>query len=133
MEVDWNVITGEIMTQILKIVLPVVVGLIIKWAAELYLKIKAERPDLAPIIDFAASTAVYAAEGIYGPGEGQKKLEYAIEAVRAILQEYGLQLDITVISDAIEAAVFENLNRYRDMSTDTGMITMTDVKPEPEE
>ena len=40
MEIDWNAISGELATAILKVVLPVCVALILKWGAELWLKVK---------------------------------------------------------------------------------------------
>ena len=113
--VDWNAIIGEIVTQVLRILLPVVCALIFKWAAELWLKFKAERPDIAQILRIAVEIAVQAAEQIFGNGEGEKKKEYAIAAVEQYLAENGLSLDVSVIADAIEAEVFNEFHRWDHM------------------
>lgn len=107
MEVDWNAVAGEIMTQVLKIVLPLFVALIIKWAVELYHKIKTEQPDWTPILEYAAEMAVLAAEQIYGDGQGAEKKKYAIETIQQLLAEKGIQLNLSVIEDAIEAEVYK--------------------------
>lgn len=110
MEVDWNAVAGEIMTQVLKIVLPLFAALIIKWAVELYHKIKTEQPDWTPVLEYAAEMAVLAAEQIYGDGQGAEKKKYAIETIQQLLAEKGIQLNLSVIEDAIEAEVYKWLH-----------------------
>lgn len=107
MEVDWNVITGEIMTQILKVVIPLFVAMIIKWAVELYHRIKTEQPEWVPVLEYAAEMAVLAAEQIYGDGHGKEKKEYAIHTIEHLLAEKGIYVNLTVIEDAIEAEVYK--------------------------
>ena len=110
MEVDWNVIVGDIMTQILRILIPLFVAMIIKWAVELYHKIKTEQPEWTPVLEYAAELAVLAAEQIYGEGHGSEKKQYAIKTIQNILAEHGLVLDLNVIDDAIEAEVYKWLH-----------------------
>lgn len=110
MEVDWNVVAGEVMTQILKVVIPVFVALIIKWAVELYHKLRTEQPEWIPVLEYAAELAVLAAEQIFGEGHGDEKKKYAIETIEAILEEKGFHLDVSVIDDAIEAEVYKWLH-----------------------
>ena len=110
MDIDWSVVGGEIMTQVLKIVLPLFVALIIKWAVELYHKIKTEQPDWTPILEYAAEMAVLAAEQIYGDGQGAEKKKYAIQTIEKLLAEKGIQLNVSVIEDAIEAEVYKWLH-----------------------
>ena len=107
MEVDWNAITGQIITAVLKIVLPVCVMLILKWAGELWVKIKGENPDLAEILAYAVELAVQASEQIFGDGKGAEKKQYAIEVVKKYLAQFGLAVDVDVIADAIEKEVYE--------------------------
>ena len=114
MEVDWNVVTGEIMTQILKVVVPLFVAMIIKWAVELYHTLKVEQPEWIPVLEYAAQVAVLAAEQIYGDGQGAKKKQYAIQTIERILAEKGFVLDLTIIDDAIEAEVWKWLNHAED-------------------
>ena len=111
--VDWKSILGEILTQTLRILLPVVIALILKWAAEIWIKIKAERPDIASILEYAARIAVRAAEQIFGEGHGEEKKEYAIATVEQYLAENGLSLDVTVIADAIEAEVYREFTAWK--------------------
>lgn len=112
MEVEWNVVLSEVITAVLKIVIPVVVALILKWATELWLKIKGEHPDLASLLGYAVSLAVDAAEQIFGEGKGAEKKQYAIEVVKKYLAEFGLTVDVDVIADAIEQNVYR-MNYYR--------------------
>lgn len=110
MGVDWSVVIGECMTQVLRILLPLCVALVIKWAVELYHRIKTERPEWAPILEYAAEMAVLAAEQIYGAGQGSEKKAYAIETIRKMLAEEGIVLNVSVIEDAIEAEVYKWLH-----------------------
>ena len=114
MEIDWSAVTGEIMTQVLRIVVPLFVAMIIKWAVELYHTLKVEQPEWIPVLEYAAQVAVLAAEQIYGDGHGQEKKHYAIETIQRILAENGIHLDLNVIEDAIEAEVWKWLNHADD-------------------
>ena len=110
MEIDWAVVIGEIMTQILRVLIPLFIAMVIKWAVELYHKIKTEQPEWLPVLEYAAELAVLAAEQIYGDGHGDEKKQYAIQTIQNILAEHGLKLDLTVIDDAIEAEVYKWLH-----------------------
>ena len=50
----------------------------------------------------AARIAVYAAEQLYGAGQGDEKLEYALEA----LKNAGFRVDASLARQAIEDAVY---------------------------
>ena len=108
--VDWTQIIGDCLTQVLRILLPLAVALIIKWAIELYHRIRTEAPDWAPVLEYAAETAVLAAEQIFGSGQGKEKKQYAIDTIQKILAENGIELNVEVISDAIEAEVYKWLH-----------------------
>lgn len=54
------------------------------------------------LIEAAVQTAIFAAEQIYGAGEGEKKLEYALEWLR----DKGYDVNRT----EVEAAVYNYLN-----------------------
>ena len=54
------------------------------------------------LIEAAVQTAIFAAEQIYGAGEGEKKLEYALEWLR----DKGYDVNRT----EVEAAVYAYLN-----------------------
>ena len=113
MEIDWNAISGELVTAILKVVLPVCVALILKWGAELWLKVKESKPDLAEILRYAAQTAVFAAEQVFGNGHGSEKKAYAIEFIQNYLAERGLNINVDVIIGAVESAVWSAFNCWK--------------------
>ena len=112
--VDWSAVIGELLTQILRILLPLCVAIIIRWAVELYLKIKEEQPNIIPLLDYFVEQAVYAAEQIYGSGHGETKKEYALQIIQGWLEEYGLNVDVKIISDAIEAQVYQSFHELKE-------------------
>lgn len=112
MEIEWNVITSQVITAVLKVIIPVAVALVLKWAGELWLKIKGENPELADVLSYAAELAVEASEQIFGSGQGEQKKQYAIKAIQNVLAKYGLVIDVEVIADAIEREVYE-MNRTK--------------------
>lgn len=56
----------------------------------------------------AAQIAVYAAEQIYGAGQGQEKFQYVLDSLEAA----GFKLDGTLAYQAIENAVYMMNNSY---------------------
>ena len=106
MEVNWNVIIGEAMTQLLRVIIPVCVALIAKWAIQLYQQIKKDQPDFGQVLQTAVNIAVMSAEQMMQTEEGQKKKEYAIASVQDYLAQKGMMIDVSVIEDAIEATVY---------------------------
>jgi len=110
MEIDWSIVIGEIMTQILRVLIPLFIAMIIKWAVELYHKIKTEQPEWLPVLEYAAELAVLAAEQLFGDGYGAEKKQYAIETIQKILAEHDIKLNLSVIEDAIEAEVYKWLH-----------------------
>lgn len=106
MTVDWNQIFGDAVTQVLRVLIPVCVALVLKWAIQVYQEIKKNQPDLAQILQTAVNTAVIATEQIMQTEDGQKKKEYAIASVQDYLAQKGIVIDVGVIEDAIEATVY---------------------------
>ena len=106
MEVNWNVILGDAVTQMLRVIIPVCIALVLKWAIQVYEEIKKNQPDFAKVLKVAVDTAVIAAEQLYGTEEGQRKKEYAISSVQDYLAQKGMIIDVSVIEDAIEATVY---------------------------
>ena len=104
--VDWNELLGELMTQILRVLIPVLVALIAKWAIQIYQEIKLNQPDFAQVLQTAVSIAVMSAEQMMQTEEGQAKKEYAIASVQDYLAQKGMIVDVSVIEDAIEATVY---------------------------
>ena len=106
MEVDWNVIFGDAVTQVLRVLIPVCVALVLKWAIQVYEEIKKNQPDIAQVLQTAVNTAVIATEQIMQTAEGQEKKEYAIASVQDYLAQKGIVIDVSVIETAIEATVY---------------------------
>lgn len=104
--IDWKVVLGEVMTQVMRVVIPVCVVLIIKWGIQLFELIKKNQPDFAAVLQVAVNNAVIAAEQKLFTEEGKKKKEYAIHSVQDFLAQKGMMVDVGVIEDAIEAAVY---------------------------
>ena len=130
MEVDWSVVVGECMTQILRILIPVCVALVLKWAVELYHKLKTEQPEWVPVLEYAAEVAVLAAEQIFGHGKGDEKRAYAIETIERILAEHGINVDVEVITDAIEAEVQKWFPHNEKAEIQTGgVVHYSDIPP----
>ena len=106
MAVDWSLILGELMTQFLRVLIPVLVALVAKWAIQVYQEIKKSQPDFAQVLQTAVNIAVMSAEQMMETEEGQKKKEYAIASVQDYLAQKGMMIDVSVIEDAIEATVY---------------------------
>ena len=104
--IEWNVILGELMTQFLRVLIPVLVALIAKWAIQVYEEIKKNQPDFALVLQTAVNQAVMAAEQMMQTEAGRKKKEYAIASVQDYLAQKGMVIDVSVIEDAIEATVY---------------------------
>ena len=104
MEIDWKVLASDAITQMLRIFLPVCIALILKWASDLWLKIKTSRPDIAKVIELAGQIGYSAAEDYFHDKEstGESKMAYAIERAESFIKEStGMSVDVDVIRDAI--------------------------------
>ena len=117
--VDWNVVLGELITQGLRILLPVGIALILKWATELWLKVKEQKPEIAELLQYAVAVATRAAEQEFGGKHGEEKKQYAIEFVQKYLAENGVKVDVSVIASAIESAVY-GMNLWKREPFDAG-------------
>ena len=104
--IDWSVIIGDAVTQILRVLIPVCVALVLKWAIQLYSQIRKAQPEFGVILQTAVSQAVMAAEQLMKTEDGKKKKEYAIASVQDYLAQHGMVIDVSVIEDAIEATVY---------------------------
>ena len=104
--IEWNVILGDLMTQLLRVLIPVLVALVAKWAIQLYKEIKQNQPDFAQVLQTAVNIAVMSAEQMLQTEDGQKKKQYAIASVQDYLAQKGMIIDVSVIEDAIEATVY---------------------------
>ena len=101
---DWKMILSELITQFLRILMPVAIALILKWASELWLKFREKNPDLADLIAYAGRVGYAAAEEYAEKVDGissEQKMIYALGRANEYLKTFGLNIDIDVIKDAI--------------------------------
>ena len=103
MEVNWNEIAGQVMTEVLKILVPVLAVLILKWIVEIWKQLKEKHPELAELIAYAAQLGYAAAEEYFRNREvtGEDKMTYAISRASEYLHSFGINIDVDVIRDCI--------------------------------
>ena len=103
MEVNWNVLLGDLITQVLRIFIPVLIALVLKWASEIWMRIQEDKPDLAEVLQIAARIGYAAAESFFRDqdADGEDKMDYAISRAEEYLKELGYSIDLHVIRDAI--------------------------------
>lgn len=103
MEVDWNAIAGELVTAAMKILIPVLIVLVIKWSAQIWKTIKEKDPSLAKYLTLAAQIGYAAAEEYFHNNKNptESKMEIAIEAANEVLTSLGISLPEDVLHDAI--------------------------------
>jgi hypothetical protein len=100
----------EFLKQAIIVLVPIVVGILAKFAIDIWAKIKLAKPDLAKAVEDAAKFAVSASEQVGLTAEIQKtsaeKLAYATELAQKYLDAKGLKnVDVSLLVGAIEAAV----------------------------
>lgn len=96
-------------TSIIKTVIEVIIGLLgvlITTKLVPWLKSKLSENQL-DIVKQLVTAAVHAAEQMYVSGEGQAKLEYAIEVVNKALSDKNIKIDSEVLRSYIEAEVLK--------------------------
>ena len=106
---------SKILQAVLQAALPILAVALASWvtgkAIEIFKKLRDKNPELYEIMKVVCREAVTAAEQVYGGGEGQQKLKYAINFVEKYLEAKGIKLDIDIILGYIEAAV-KDMNDY---------------------
>ena len=104
---------SELLQALVLAVLPVVAGYV-----ALYLKKKTDEVyvnlsnETKYALGLVVKTAVFAAEQIYGNGNGKAKKEYAIEVVQNWVDSTGFSIDVSLIEAAVEEAVLENFPKF---------------------
>ena len=104
MDVDWNTLMGEAASQMIKIFVPVLVVLVLKWIVEIWKKLSEKNPELAKLIAYAAQIGYAAAEDYFRnikSATGTDKMEYAIFRAKEYLNAAGLYIDEDILKDSI--------------------------------
>ena len=104
-------LVNKLLQTLLEVALPILVTAAATWmigkVVEIFKKIAQKNPDVAAYVMEICSTAVRAAEQIFGGEKGKEKKAYAIKLVEAYLSQVGIKLDLETIDAAVEAAVLE--------------------------
>lgn len=104
MDVDWNALIGEAASQMIKIFVPVLVVLVLKWVVEIWKKLSEKNPELAKLIAYAAQIGYAAAEDYFRnikSATGADKMQYAIFRAKDYLDAAGLHVDEDILKDSI--------------------------------
>ena len=99
MDVNWNELAGEAVTQMLRIFV-----LVIKWVVQIFTQLKEKNPQLAEVISYAAQLGYAAAEDYFRDMQAlpSEKMSYAIEHADQYLKAVGGKADRNIIRDAID-------------------------------
>lgn len=109
---------GELLEQMLLMFLPViaafVVGLLYALLRKTWAEFKEAQPDIAWAVERAASMAVKAAEQAGAAGYIEDKKSYAMQIADEWLKSKGMDFDLNLLDAAIEAAVYDEINRQKE-------------------
>lgn len=107
--------------QVLVIVLPVLASLAAAWlVAQIKMKIEQIKDikygGVGYALESAVNMAVSAAEQTFKGGEGKAKAkkDAAVALATAYLKARGVKLDVALIEGAVEAAVFDELTKFKE-------------------
>lgn len=104
MESIWDIVNPAI-TAVVVALVGVLIAQGIAW-----LRRRTSQEQLV-LIQWIVSQAVNMAEQIGADNADKKRL--AIEHAQALLEKYGIKLDLVVLEAAIEAAVFSELKKFK--------------------
>lgn len=110
MTIDWGDIITQVLLVLVKAVLPLVLTAIVAWLGLEWKKFQSgKHAELATRLAEAVKIAVTAAEqsGLAGwiANEKEVKKQFAIDYVERYLEQFGLNVDVDLIADTIEAEV----------------------------
>ena len=111
MEVDWNVLMGEAVTQLIRIFVPVAVVLCFRWVVQIWKQIKEKHPEIAELIAYAARVGYAAAEEEYRnypAAAGGDKMAFALYRAEDYLKACGVKVNDDVMRDAIHEYGIDN-------------------------
>ena len=106
----WYKLIENILLAFLPVLASLAAGALFAWLRKTWAQFKAEKPDIAWILESAASMAVAAAEQAGAAGCITDKKNYALGVAQAYLDAKGVKIDLALLDAAIEAAVFNQLN-----------------------
>ena len=110
----WSALLQNLIVAFVPVLATALTGLLVAQIKLIWAKAKAARPDVIDTLEWAARTAVAAAEQAGAAQLIDDKKEYAMSVADAWLRAKGLDLDLDMISAAVEAAVWQEINRDKD-------------------
>lgn len=116
----WQEIFSKFVMTLLLALVTALVPLAVKWVVEMLMILKnnamQRNREVFEVLTWVAKEAVKAAEQAGAAGFIQDKKKYAIDFIERWMQDnWKMDLDIDLIADAVEAAVFEELNYMREI------------------
>lgn len=136
MEINWNEIAGQITTEVLRILVPVLIVLVLKWIAQIWKMLKEKHPELAELIAYAAQVGYAAAEEYFRNRKvsGEDKMAYAIERAYDYLATVGINnVDADVIRDCINQYGVTNYKFSWSQTPIAALFKKPEEDPEEEE
>ena len=125
----WYKLIENVLLAFLPVLASLAVGALYAWARKTWAQFKEHSPDIAYILEEAASMAVMAAEQAGAAGYITEKKEYALGIAQAFLNAKGIKIDLALLDAAIEAAVFKELNSNKIQAASfTGLLSSTGEK-----
>ena len=117
---------GDAVTQLLRIFVPVLIALVLKWAAEIWMQVREKNPRLAELLALAGQVGYAAAEEYFRDREadGSEKLDYALDRANEYLQSFGINVDLNVVRDSI---INYGVSQYKFSWTKKDYATLSDV------
>ncbi len=107
----WAGILQAVLIAALPPIASMLVALLFAWFKKTWAEFKVKKEELAGTLEFIAKMAVQAAEQLKLAGMIEDKKDYAMKVATQWLADQKIPMDVGLISDAIEAAVFSELNK----------------------
>lgn len=122
-----NDIVSAVLQSVLGYVLPLLAvsltGLVVAKIRETWRRIEMKQPDLTYEVMKVTRLAIAAAEQAGAANLINDKKKYALNIAEKWLSDAGIKIDLDLISAAIEAAVFDELNRNKSESSHQNLST----------
>lgn len=112
----WYKLIENLLLAFLPVLASLAAGALFAWLRKTWAQFKAEKPDVAWILEQAASMAVAAAEQAGAAGYITDKKNYALDMAQAYLDAQGIKINLDLLDAAIEAAVFNEINGKKPVS-----------------
>lgn len=124
MDSFWSDLLEKLLVAFFTLVTPMVVAFLFAQFKLVWARFKAEKPDMAWMLEQAASLAVNAAEQAGAESYFKDKKAYALDVAQKWLSAQGVDIDLSLIDAAIEAAVYEEFNKDKEPKpAQTGFIS----------